>query len=226
MTVRGESGTRIRARIVGTTFLPTPNDHDTVTLADGVLMPADQLARMGNGSFPQVVVRWRPGIDRTRAIAAVTRISGAPPIAPVRPPELDRLAQLDRLPTLLAGFLGLLGVISLAHGVVTNAVRRRRDLALLRTLGFRSREVAATIMSHACTLVIGGLVIGIPVGVVVGRITWRTIAEGVGIATDAAVQPGVLALVVAGALIVGLVIAGFPARAAIAVHPADALRSE
>ena len=226
VVIRGDAGSPITTQIVGTTLFPTPNSHDTVSLADGVLMSADALRRLGDGSFPQVIIRWRPGIELDRAMAQVERRSGAPGIPPVRPPEIDRLLQVDRLPALLGSFLALLGLVGVGHAVVTNSTRRRRDLALLQTLGFRTRQVAATITAHAVTLVLVGLVIGVPLGIVVGRIVWESIARAVGIAPDAALPGAAILLSVLGALLAAVTVAVFPARSATRVHPAVALRSE
>ena len=197
-----------------------------MTLADGALFRADTLAKLDNGSFPQIVIRWRPGIDRHLALAQVRAVSGAPGIAPVTPPEINRLLQVDDLPAILAAFLALLALVGLAHAVVTNASRRRRDLAILETLGFRTRQVTATIASHALTLAIIGLAVGIPLGIVLGRLSWRAIADSVGIATDAALPWLLVAAAVPAVLLAVLTIAVFPARRVSRIRPAVALRSE
>ena len=116
--------------------------------------------------------------------------------------------------------------MGIADAIVTNASRRRRDLALLETLGFRTRQIGATIASHAVTVVTIGLIVGIPVGIVVGRIAWRAVAHGAGFDPTATVP---VALVVATApvvLVAVLAIAAFPARRMRHLRPAVALRSE
>jgi hypothetical protein len=223
--VRGDSG-HARMRIVGTTFFPPPNSHDTVTFADGALLPAATLAKLEPGDFPQVVLRWRPGADVTSAEARIRTISGAPVTEPVRPPEIDRLLQVDDLPVILAGFLALLAVVGVGHSVVTNATRRRRDLALLETLGFRTRQVTGTIASHAVTIAILGLVVGIPVGILVGRLAWRAVAHGVGIDPAADVPALLVLATVPAALVVVLLMSVYPARRVARIRPAVALRSE
>jgi hypothetical protein len=223
--VRGESG-HARVRIVGTTFFPPPNNHDTVSLADGALLPAPTLARLDAGSFPQVVLRWRPGADVARAEARIRTISGAPVSTPVRPAEIDRLLQVDDLPVILAGFLALLALVGVGHTVVTNATRRRRDLALLETLGFRTRQVTETIAAHAVTIAVIGLVVGIPVGILVGRFAWRAVAHSVGIDPAADVPTLLVVATVPAALTAVLLMALYPARRAAAIRPAAALRSE
>jgi hypothetical protein len=225
VTVRGQTGHAL-LRIVGTTFFPSPNSHDAVTFADGALITAPTLARLDAGTFPQLVIRWKPHTDLQHALAQVRTISGAPGIDPVRPTEIDRLLQVDDLPEILASFLALLALVGVTHAVVTNASRRRRDLALLGTLGFRTRQIVATIGSHAVTVAATGLVIGIPAGVLVGRLAWRVVAHSVGVDADPTIPVLLVLATIPAVLVAVLVIAAFPARRAARIRPAVALRSE
>jgi len=110
--------------------------------------------------------------------------------------------------------------------VVTNATRRRRDLALLETLGFRIRQVTETIASHAVTIAVLGLVVGIPLGVLVGRLAWSAVAHSVGIDPAADVPALLVLATVPAALFVVLVMSVYPARRVTRMRPAVALRSE
>ena len=56
--------------------------------------------------------------------------------------------------------------------LIASVRRRRRDLALLKTLGFTERQLAATVAWHATTAVAIGVVFGVPLGVAVGRWLW------------------------------------------------------
>ena len=60
---------------------------------------------------------------------------------------------------------------------MTSVRARRRDLAVLKTLGCSRRQVGATVAWQATTIVGLALVIGIPVGIIAGRWTWRGFAE-------------------------------------------------
>ena len=57
-------------------------------------------------------------------------------VAPSPSSEVVRLTAVDRLPRLVAGFLAVVSVITLAHAAAVTVRRRRRDLAMLRVLGF------------------------------------------------------------------------------------------
>jgi ABC-type antimicrobial peptide transport system permease subunit len=97
---------------------------------------------------------------------------------------------------------------------------------VLKTLGFDRRQIRATVAWQATTLAAVGLVIGIPAGVVVGKVVWGVVAHGLGVST-AAVIPGLAVLFIIPVVLAALnLIAFFPARAAAQTRPAVALRSE
>ena len=88
---------------------------------------------------------------------------------PVRSPEIVNVSELRLAPLVLGGAL----LASLALGLwlaVTLSVRdRRRELAVLRALGFAGRDVRGSVHWQGMTLVAVGVVLGIPLGVVGGR---------------------------------------------------------
>ena len=103
---------------------------------------------------------------------------------------------------------------------------RRQELAVLRTLGLTRRQVLEAVGVQALCIAVVGLVIGVPLGVAVGRVAWTELAERRGAAVEL-VTPilqlaGLGAAVLALALLVGL-LPGFRAARA---HPATILRSE
>ncbi len=81
-------------------------------------------------------------------------------------------------------------------------------------------------MARSPTLAIVGLVVGIPLGVLVGNVVWRHVADSLGI-LPVAIFP-VVALAVTVPCVIALVnLVGFgPARKAARTWPADALSSE
>jgi ABC-type antimicrobial peptide transport system permease subunit len=86
--------------------------------------------------------------------------------------------------------------------------------------------VGATIAWQATTLAFVGLALGIPIGVLFGRLVWQQVAQSLGVATLSTFSvPGLIATIV-GALVLVNVIAFFPARSAARTRPAVALREE
>jgi ABC-type lipoprotein release transport system permease subunit len=112
------------------------------------------------------------------------------------------------------------------HALVTSVRRHRRDLAVLKTLGFDRHQIRATIAWQATTLGTIGLIVGIPAGMIIGSLVWRQVANGLGISTAPAIPALALLLIVPCALAAVNLTAFLPARAAARTRPAVALRTE
>jgi hypothetical protein len=221
-------------RIVGTVVLPSLSADDSgnpQAIADGVLLTgrgADRIFGDPQDSYP-ILLRWRDGIDDRAGIAHLRErtelLVGDNTTVPL---EVDRLDQLDALPWALGGFFALIGVLGIGYAVVVTVHRRAGDLAILKTIGFRRAQVMETVATQATALGAIGLVLGIPIGLIVGRLVWSEVGRGAGIETDATRTVSVLALVavVALALLAINLVAFVPARRAARLRPAVVLRSE
>jgi predicted lysophospholipase L1 biosynthesis ABC-type transport system permease subunit len=143
------------------------------------------------------------------------------------PPEL--LVQIDRVrPTLLAlvGLIAVLGVIGLGHYLGLSIRQRRGELAVLRSLGFVRRQVRASVTWQALAVSSVGIVIGVPLGVVVGRWSWLAAVGNLGI-VDAPTTPIVALAAVCAAMAIGTaLVAVLPGLAAGRRRPAQDLRTE
>ncbi len=73
---------------------------------------------------------------------------------------------------------------TVAHILVTSIRRRRRDLAVLKTLGFVRGQVSATIAWQATVLIALALLMGLPLGVVAARSVWTLFAGRLGVVPD------------------------------------------
>jgi putative ABC transport system permease protein len=129
-------------------------------------------------------------------------------------------------PLALAAVLALLAVATVAHALVTAVRRRRRDLALLKTLGFTRRQVSAAVAWQATTFGLVALVIGVPVGVVVGRWAWTALADNLGTVAQPIVPVVALVLAAPLVLMIANAVAFVPGRIAARLRPAAVLRSE
>ncbi|MGO9876387.1 MAG: FtsX-like permease family protein [Acidimicrobiia bacterium] len=150
----------------------------------------------------------------------------SPASVPSLPVEIDRIHQIDWLPTTLAILLAALALIAVGHAVITSVRRRRRELALLKTLGFKRRQVRITIAWQATTLAAIGLLIGLPTGLVAGRLAWRLIANNLGVTNTSTTPTLALALVIPATIALINLVAFLPARTAAHTRPALTLRSE
>lgn len=145
---------------------------------------------------------------------------------PTRPGDIRSYAHVSATPLLLAGLLALLGAGVLADALVVSVRTHRRDLAILKIVGFTPRQVRTTVAWQATALVSAALAVGVPLGVVFGTWTWRSFADNLGI--DPATVTPILAFVgiVVASIALGNGIAALPARRAASTRPAVALNSE
>jgi hypothetical protein len=229
-------------RIVGTATLPTIGIvHGAYTslgvgaMVDSALVPGSARSPDGREPGPNVIfVRFREGVDHGSAMARLRR--EAPPIAEetgnievlgaLRPAEIVNASDIGASPTILAGVLVFAALACLALTLGSSVRRRRHDLALLKTLGFTRRQLAATVRWQASVTVAVGLVIGVPLGVIAGRWLWEVFARDLDVVPEPSTPFALLLVISALALVVGILAAAVPARAARRVRPARILRSE
>ena len=223
-------------RVVGRAVLATTTPSETLgrgaVLAPGGIAEFKALAPPGFDVPPpgDVFVRFRPGVERSRAIAElVSRLGGSSKVlvfAPTLSTDLVDFGQVRDLPQVLAGLLSLLAVATMAYLLITAIRRRRPDLAVLKTLGFVPLQISAVIAWQATTVVVVGLAVGIPVGVAAGRGLWAAIAGQTGVVVESSVPLFLFLGLVPAALLVANLVALGPALAAARISPARVLRSE
>jgi predicted lysophospholipase L1 biosynthesis ABC-type transport system permease subunit len=142
------------------------------------------------------------------------------------PDDIANDARVRDTPLFLALTLALMGVATLAHVLVTSIRRRRRDLAVLKTLGFVRGQVSATVAFQSSALAVVAMLIGIPLGLAAGNWTWALFAGSVGVASDSALALPAVVLAIPATLIVANLVAAGPGWVAGRVRPAAVLRSE
>jgi len=212
--------------VVGEVLIPTAGDLNAnlTTGAIGTLAGARRL----QPDVPALLfpVKFKPGVDRSAATASLHDVFGPEVLRPFTGGEVGDLAKVSSLPYVLASLLVVLGVGAMALTLLASVRRRRRDLAVLKTLGFVRRQVSATVAWQASILAAVALVVGVPCGVALGRWTWHLVASGLGTPAPPIVPLVALALVGPVTLLVANALAGGPGWAAGKVRPAEALRAE
>ena len=176
---------------------PAVPDSDTGSYDDFALLTRagsdDFVDDAGGEYFSFVLVRIGPGDDTVES--RLPRSFSA--LGPTNLPEnLRNLGRVEGFPRLIGGFLVLLAMVAIAHTLVTSVRRRAHDLAVLETIGFVHRQVRSTIVWQASTLAAIGLVLGIPIGIVVGRLLWSFTATSLGVDTSVDLPWGWIALTI------------------------------
>jgi hypothetical protein len=146
--------------------------------------------------------------------------TGAPPAAIVN------VARVRSIPFVLAALLAALAVLTVGHVMVTSIQNRRRDVAILRSLGADRRWISRAVHWQATAFTVLPVAIGVPLGLIIGRIVFRSFADSIGTLDDASIPLLLIAGMVVGLLLIANVAAGFPARRVDRVAPAVLLRPE
>lgn len=143
-----------------------------------------------------------------------------------RPAEIVNYRTTGAAPALLASALAAGAVIALGLTLAASVRRRRPDLALLKTLGFTQRQLAAAVAWQASVAAVVGIVVGVPVGIALGRWLWDLFARQIYAVPDATVPVLSVVFVALGALVLANVVAALPGRRAARTPTALLLRSE
>ena len=185
---------------------------DKAGLGEGMLVTPHALTTLGP-SFDTTLARSpsrpRPASPSARSRRPSARL-GVPADAEVswsvrcprhrRPPALRRLRST---PVVLAALLVLLIMSTVVHALLLAVRRRRHDVAVLQCMGMRPGQVVRSALWQATTIASVAVVIGVPLGIVVGRWSWVVLAGGLGVVSE----PTVPALVIAGVGLAVLVVA-------------------
>jgi hypothetical protein len=143
----------------------------------------------------------------------------------VTPTSLINFGEAVNFPLIFGAILAVFGAATLLHLLVVSVSQRRREVGLLKVVGFVNGQVASTVAWQATTLAVAGIVIGVPTGVVVGGTIWRAFANNLGAVPVSVVPVWLIALLVAGVLVVANLIAVAPALVATRSKPRDLLRT-
>jgi ABC-type lipoprotein release transport system permease subunit len=133
---------------------------------------------------------------------------------PVTPVSLVNFGEAVNFPLILGVVLVLFGAATLVHLLVVSVARRRRDIGLLKALGFLNRQVGAAVCWQATTVALVGIMVGVPLGVATGRLAWRVFATNLGAVPFSSVPVWLIAALAVGVLSLANVLAVLPALAA------------
>jgi hypothetical protein len=241
-------------RIVGTATLPAIGSSASVHTSMGtgavfpnaIEPPAMQQALTNpdpNLNGPNVmVVKLRSGVSSAAGIASLRRIvratnrlissdqssgGGVFTLLPVQQPaEIVNYRTMGATPVILAAALAVGATAALELILVSSVRRRRRDLALLRTLGFLRRQLVSVVIWQASVAAAVGIIVGVPVGIIVGRWLWILFARSIEAVPDPTIPVGAIALVALGAFALASLLAAIPGRIAARTPTASLLRAE
>jgi len=215
-----------RVRVVGTVFSPTSESTD---FNGEVVLTKPALDASGSNIFVEAAARVRPGVGTHAVLADLdARFPyGVSSESPARAPgSVRNLEQISRLPLALAIFFALLGAAAVGQALVMTAADRRRDIGVLRALGFTRRQVTEVNAAVATSVVVLAIVLGVPLGVLAGKLGWSVVANDLYIAPEPLVPVLAIAIVGFGLLAFANLVAIVPARLLARRPPSTILRAE
>jgi hypothetical protein len=235
-TVRLTGGATPRTMTVtGTGFVPA-GPHNGY--ADGAWLTPAGFSRLFLGAhfsfkFHAAAVALRPGANapaaarRLEAAAAAIKGGGGFTLTPPSPlPQVQEIKDVAVLPLVLGGFLALLAAGAVGHALAIAVRRRRTELAVLRALGFTRLQSRMVVVTQASVLTLAGLAFGVPLGVALGRSTWRVVASFTPLAYHPPLAIWALLLVGPAALLAANLLAAWPGEQAARLRTAHVLRRE
>ena len=232
------------------------SEGDHTSMGTGALLPSDVIPAAFQKALKNqspdrtldgpefVLVRMRDGLSRAAGRADIQRIAhagnkafahapngdGAGDTVLVKsdllPAEIVNYRTMGATPALVAAGLAVGAVVALGLTLIASVRRRRRELALLKTLGFTGRQVSESVAVQATVVGIIGLLVGLPLGIALGRWLWVLFAREIYAVPEATVPGVALVLVGVAVLVLVNVVAVLPGRAAARTPAALALRAE
>jgi hypothetical protein len=233
----------VTLRVVGT--MTSPALGKDAGLGSGALVATSDfptsLLNIQDATIPgpnAILVRVRPGVPPSAARRSLELVNhevnevpqaqglGGGVVTVLRPAEIVNFRSMGTIPTVLASGLAAGAVAALGLTLTASVRRRRRDLALLKSMGFTQRQLAASIAWQSSVAALIGCVVGIPLGVVVGRELWISFANGIHAVPAPTVPVLTLVAVGVGALVFANIVAAIPGRLAARTSTALVLRAE
>jgi hypothetical protein len=239
VAVQGYEVDQRSATVTGIVVLPAlgPFRSDRTAPGVGLLVPEAMLNEDAIGLGPTFVgMDLRAGADRQAVLDGLrddildwfpdSDINTFDRTTPARPPEIVDARSMRESPMLVGALLVVGATVGLVVAITVSVRARRRDLAVLRVLGFTDHQLRRSVLVQAVVSVVGAMVVGLPLGIATGRVAWREFASRLGVLTRPHTPVVWVVATVVGAGVLALLAGALPARSAAKTRPAVTLRTE
>jgi ABC-type antimicrobial peptide transport system permease subunit len=218
-------------QVVGMGVLPVVSDAGGLgTGAVFTLSNAPLLVNFGEGASAApdtLLIHFTHDTDQAAVVSSLkARFPDLDFESESLPADLADFGGVRNLPFIMAALLAALALLLLIHTLTSSIRRRSRDLAILKTMGFASNQLRATVAWQASTLTIVALIVGIPLGTIGARYAWNLFAANLGVVPDTISPVIAIASLIPIALVIANMIAALPGAAARRIEPAVVLRTE
>jgi hypothetical protein len=245
VAVRYGTTTTHLLRIVGTATMPAVGVAGVTghaSMGTGAVVPYQLLPPSVRNQLnespagPNVeFVRLKPEADHKTALRSLNHVAatlstpenyGTQVLGVERPAEIVNYRSMGATPLILGLGLAAGAVTALGLTLVASVRRRRRSMAMLRTLGFTGRQLRASVAWQSSVAVVIGLVVGVPLGIVAGRFVWDLFATNIYVVPSPTVPALAIVAIALGSLVLGNLVAAIPGGIAARTPAALLLRTE
>ena len=175
-------------------------------IGEGGVVTLQGLRRLDDtAEVTSALVRLRPdssAMDRFRAM--LPQASADPGFQPA---AIVNIQRVRGIPFVLAAVLAVLCVLTVAHAMFTSLRARRRDMAVLRSLGADRRFLARAVHWQSTTFTLVPALVAAPVGFITGRALFAVYANGIGAIDEASVPVVTVASFIAGVVVMANAVA-------------------
>jgi ABC-type antimicrobial peptide transport system permease subunit len=220
-------------RVVGTTIAPWIDDQNSSFTGGGAVFTHAGLGRLIPAGITNVpppsdaFVNFADGKVTAARVAQLQHQVGEQfQVLTAQPPtDLLNFGRVRDLPLALALLLVGLAAVTLFLTLLSSANRRRSDMALLKALGYRSAQLQGVVAWQSTAMTLVGLVIGLPLGIALGRSLWTAVANHLGLLGQPVVPAWQIVVVAIGAFVVANVAGAWPGFVAARTPVARVLRA-
>ena len=210
-------------RVTGLVVMPGFGESDGI--GEGALVTTDGLARLDVLAQPQQASA-QLSIPVTEFVASVPELADLPPFTRFVPPAILNVQRIRAIPFVLAGVLAALALLTAANVLLISIRSRKRDRAILSALGADRGWILRTTHWQATVFALLPVALGVPIGIMTGRLVFSAFASNMGAVSSAAVPLAIVGVGGTMVLLVANLIAALPARSASRLQPARVLRTE
>jgi hypothetical protein len=172
-------------RVTGLAVVPGLGANDG--LGSGGIVTMGGLSRIDTKALvTSAALNLRVSLEKFAS--SIPELADLPPNTAYIPSSIKSVSRVRAIPFVLAAVLAALALLTVGHVMLTSMRSRRRDLAILRSLGADRSWITRAVHWQATVLTVLPIVVGIPVGIVIGRLVFVAFADSMG-AVDAAAIP-------------------------------------
>ena len=228
----GSSGATGTLTVVGT---GVPVSVGSFSSDVGAIVTSSDYERFGTATTIddegglELAVQLAPGADITAVRSQMANLTGGFERVisdSFRPARISNISRVRSVPQIIEVFAGLLILLVLLHALATVASRRRHDLSVLRALGMRPKQARHVLWWHGGILAALAVAIGLPLGVVGGRLLWHAVTNSVDSVYSPRAPWTLLVMVAGGMVLLSVGTGAALSRRAVPHSIARLLRSE